>query len=104
MRLIGLVLTLSLILASLVAEAQPPSKVYRISLFHVGLWLTGVSPAMMSGSRSGRSSASTSTGTRAVWRGVPEVSHTRGSSAGFSQRSHRSGPVFHLPPARSQSA
>ena len=37
MRLIGLVLTLSLILASLVAEAQPPSTVYRISLLHVGL-------------------------------------------------------------------
>jgi len=37
MRLIGLVLTLSLILASLGAEAQAPTKVYRISLFHVGL-------------------------------------------------------------------
>jgi ABC-type uncharacterized transport system substrate-binding protein len=36
-RLIGLVLALSLILAPLAAEAQPPANVYRISLFHVGL-------------------------------------------------------------------
>jgi putative tryptophan/tyrosine transport system substrate-binding protein len=39
MRVIGLavIVTLSLFLASFVTEAQPPAKVYRISLFHVGL-------------------------------------------------------------------
>src|SRR5437867_8907500 len=30
-------LALSVLVASLAAEAQPPAKVYRISLFHVGL-------------------------------------------------------------------
>ena len=30
-------LALSVLVASLTAEAQPPAKVYRISLFHVGL-------------------------------------------------------------------
>jgi len=37
MRVIGLVLALGLTLAPLAAQAQPPAKVYRISLFHVGL-------------------------------------------------------------------
>jgi len=37
MRVIGLVLALGLTLAPLAAQVQPPAKVYRISLFHVGL-------------------------------------------------------------------
>src|SRR5437867_10974557 len=39
MRLIGLavILTLSFALAPLAAEAQPPTKIPRIGLFHVGL-------------------------------------------------------------------
>jgi putative tryptophan/tyrosine transport system substrate-binding protein len=38
MRLIGLILlVLGVLAAPLAAEAQPPARVYRISLFHVGL-------------------------------------------------------------------
>ena len=37
MRLIGLVLSLSLTLGPLVADAQPAAKIPRIGLFHVGL-------------------------------------------------------------------
>ncbi len=36
MRLIGLVLTLGLILAPLVAEAQQPGKIARIGFLHPG--------------------------------------------------------------------
>jgi hypothetical protein len=100
MRVIGLVLALGLTLAPLAAQAQPPAKVYRISLFHVGLDHV---PPSLDGLRDGlkalgyeeartSSSISATCPTRRQPAQQPPNSRGRGRTLSSRSRTRRSGP------------
>jgi ABC-type uncharacterized transport system substrate-binding protein len=86
MRLIGLavVLALSLAIAPLGTEAQPPDKVYRISLFHVGLDHV---PPSLDGLRDGLKALGYEEGKnlRLDFRNLPDEAAARATAAEFAR-------------------